>query len=168
MASKYIDTDEVRKRTIEMLKQNYVNRDIIYRIEAGTATEADKETYRSFYNRAYAQMRQELKQKSANFWEKATAGNLKEQLRKMGLSLNRGKVQWIDNGEPVLRFWLEHQVIPALEELGLTGFKLPKRVSAMTQNVLDFSAVDVKTAIRTEVPYSNKAEENESETESEN
>lgn len=111
-----------------------------------TWTDNDKREVRNAKSLIYHQMRQELKTKHNKFWmDTMDTGNLKNLLNRFGLQVFRGNVRCADTGSYIIKAFLEQIVIPAIEkEIGITGIRLKKRCSALSNSLLDFTFAEIK------------------------
>ena len=94
------------------------------------------------------QKRRQKEQKMRHFFtQTCNTGGLNQVLAKHGLRLySDGTVK--DRGCVTILFkrYLEHVVLPAIEkELGITGIKLRKNPSMLTQNLFEWYKAEIKS-----------------------
>lgn len=94
------------------------------------------------------QKRRQKEQKMRHFFtQTCNTGGLNELLAKHGLRLyNDGTVRDRGCSMLLLKHYLEQVVLPAIEkELGITGIKLRKNPSMLTQNLFEWYKAEIKS-----------------------
>lgn len=135
-----VDTNEVRKRAEQYFKQATYGRRSIE--ERYLWTDTDRILWKDSYSRAYNEVKKEHSQKAAILWTKIMdSGNLKKLFNSYGFVLHDGKVSAYDAGSVIIRAVLDQVIKDIEKDIGLTGLKIKKRVTALTTDLIDWSEV---------------------------
>lgn len=138
-----LDTTKIRNIARRKMIEDGFGR-YLDQLEAGNASDDAKYTWKQYYGAAYYEEQKAHRKKTAKFWLQMSAGNLSIKLKEMGLLAHAdGTVTFMDCGAPVLQSYVQRCVLKELEKLGITGIKIPKRISGMSRNILDFSNATV-------------------------
>jgi predicted nucleic acid-binding Zn ribbon protein len=138
-----IDRERLAKMVEDRMFKGYVwyrdsmlNKTLLQR----KLSDEEKRELRNCRANCYNELRDEKRNKSANFWcEKMTAGNLKNLLNRAGFTVRDGNVYCSDSGRAILKWYVDYAVLPLIEkEIGLTGIKLRKNVGPSGDKMFDF------------------------------
>lgn len=135
-----VNTNEVRKIAEQTFKKaTYGQRSLEDRY---LWTDTDRTLWKACYSNAYNEVKKQQAQKAAILWTKIMdSGNLEKLFNSYGFVLHDGKVSAYDAGSVIVRAVLDQVIKDIEKDIGLTGLKIKKRVTALTTDLIDWSEV---------------------------
>lgn len=145
MRQTILNQDELNRRT-EKEVNCYAYYKKLYYKDRKAWTDEDKKRWRNARSNVYARMRAENRDKTRNFWLKQMNNGVFEKFfEKYGLTIYNGHVKFAKYGSPVLTYYLNEIVLPALEkEMGVKGVRLKSNyLTSMSSDLFNWEHAEV-------------------------
>lgn len=142
-----VDTMTVRKEALRYLDEFARSRGYgcINKEDMSSWRPEVKKEWKNCYSLVYSKYRAIAARKAANLWTTVlNNGNLEKIFARYGFVLADGKVYVHNNGSTIIKAVLKAVIKEIEETVGIKGIKIRPRITAGSQNLLDWSDAHVE------------------------